>query len=163
MTPNRSPRVAEIDGQDYHFVDIERFRAMIDAGEFLESAEYQDHLYGTSRRAVTEPTDAGIDLILEVEVEGARQLEERLVDAVFVFIMPPSPEILEERLRGRGSDSEDVVRKRLEQAREEWKAIGMYRYVIVNDVLERATAKLRCVIGAKRIERERVLEALGVG
>ena len=156
----RPPRVGEEQGRDYHFVGEPEFRRMIDDGEFLEWAEYQEHLYGTSREAVSGPTGQGLDLILEVEVEGARQLKRRLDGAVFVFIMPPSPEVLEERLRGRGSDAEEEIRKRLERAREEWKAIDMYRYVIVNDVLERAEAQLRQVIAARRVERERVLPSL---
>ena len=158
----RSPRMGEVDGRDYHFVDEPGFRRMIEAGEFLEWAEYQEHLYGTSRQAVSGPTGEGFDLILEVEVQGARQLLDRLDGAVFVFIMPPSREVLEQRLRGRGSDAEEVIRRRLERARMELEinTIGMYQYVIVNDVLERAEAQLRHVIGARRVERERVLPAM---
>ena len=158
----RPPRVGEADGRDYHFVDEPGFRRMVEAGEFLEWAEYQGNFYGTSRGAVDGPTGEGIDLILEVEVLGARQLFERLDGAVFVFIVPPSPKSLEERLRGRGSDSEDAILRRLARAREEWKAIDMYRYVIVNDVLERAEAQLRHVIEARRVERDRVLPALAL-
>jgi guanylate kinase len=156
----RPPRADEVDGRDYHFIDRAAFRAKIDGGELLEWAEYQDNLYGTSREAVERPTRAGLDVILEVEVEGARQLKQKLSGAVFVFIMPPSPDALEARLRGRASDGEEMIRKRLDRAREEWKSIRMYDYVVVNDDLERAVRQLRAVIEARRVERERVLPQL---
>lgn len=156
----RRPRAGEQDGRDYHFATRESFQRMIDAGEFLEWAEYNDNLYGTSRASVRGPTAAGLDLILEVEVQGARQLRERLAGAVFVFILPPSLEVLERRLRARASEDEGVIRKRLERAREEVRQVGMYDYVVVNDQLERASEELAHVIGAKRAERARVLPRL---
>jgi guanylate kinase len=156
----RAPRGAEVNGRDYHFVTRAEFQRAIDAGEFLEWAEYNDHLYGTSRAAVAGPTGAGLDLILEVEVQGARQLRDRLAGAVFVFILPPSLDVLEERLRARGSEDEGIIRKRLERAREELRQVQMYDYVIVNDELERAVCALRHVIGARRLERDRVLPGL---
>jgi guanylate kinase len=156
----RAPRNGEVEGRDYHFVSREAFRRMVDAGEFLEWAEYNENLYGTSRAAVEGPTGAGLDLILEVEVQGARQLRERLPGAVFVFILPPSLEVLERRLRARGSEDGAVIRKRLERAREELRQVQMYQYVVRNDQLDRAVADLRHVIGARRVERERVLAQL---
>lgn len=153
----RTPRPGEGDGVDYHFVDEAAFRGLIDQDAFLEWAEYQGNLYGTSQDAVRVPTASGRDLILEVEVQGARQLRQRLPDAVFIFIIPPSAEILEARLRGRGSDADDVIRKRLERAREELRAINDYAYVIVNEVAETAIGDLLSVIQACRLERERVL------
>jgi guanylate kinase len=156
----REPRSGEQDGRDYHFAARDVFQKMIDAGEFLEWAEYNDNLYGTSRASVEGPTAEGLDLILEVEVQGARQLRERLPGAVFVFILPPSLEVLERRLRARGSEDEVVIRKRLERAREEVRQVGMYDYVVVNDRLEPAVAELAHVIGAKRAERARVLPRL---
>jgi guanylate kinase len=156
----RAPRSGEVEGRDYHFVTRADFQRMIDAGEFLEWAEYNDNLYGTSREAVAGPTGEGLDLILEVEVQGARQLRERLPGAVFVFILPPSLEVLAARLRARGSEDEAVIRKRLERAREEVRHVGMYDYVVLNDRLEPAVAQLACVIGAKRVERARVLPRL---
>jgi guanylate kinase len=156
----RAPRSGEVDGRDYHFAARADFQRMIDAGEFLEWAEYNDNLYGTSRAAVAGPTGEGLDLILEVEVQGARQLRERLPGAVFVFILPPSLEVLARRLRARGSEDEAVIRKRLERAREEVRHVRMYDYVILNDRLELAVAELACVIGAKRVERARVLPRL---
>jgi len=156
----RAPRSGELDGREYHFSSRAAFQRMIDAGEFLEWAEYNENLYGTSRKAVSGPTGDGLDLLLEVEVQGARQLRERLPEAVFVFILPPSLELLERRLRERGSEDEAVIRKRLERAREEVRQVRMYDYVVLNDRLERAAAELASVIGAKRVERERVLPRL---
>lgn len=153
----RAPRRAERDGVDYYFVDEPAFRRSIEQDAFLEWAEYQGHLYGTSRDAVRLPTAAGRDLILEVEVQGARQLSSRLPDAVFIFIIPPGADMLESRLRGRGSDGDEVIRKRLERAREEVRAIHDYAYVIVNEVADRAIDDLLSVIRACRLERERVL------
>jgi guanylate kinase len=156
----RAPRSGERDGHEYHFCSREAFQRMIDASEFLEWAEYNDNLYGTSRAAVSGPTGAGLDLILEVEVQGARQLRQRLPGAVFVFILPPSLELLEQRLRARGSEDGTVIRKRLDRAREEVRQVRMYDYVILNDRLEEAAAELAHVIGARRAERERVLPRL---
>ncbi len=153
----RAPRSGEIEGQDYFFVDEERFRQLIDQDAFLEWADYQDNLYGTSREAVAGPTREGFDLILEVEVQGARQLREHDRGAVFVFLIPPSLDILEQRLRSRGSDDEDVVRKRLERAREELREIYGYRYVVVNADMEQAVRDFLHIIAACRLERERVL------
>ncbi|MCH6562118.1 MAG: guanylate kinase [Myxococcales bacterium] len=153
----RAPRSGEIEGQDYFFVAEERFRQLVDQDAFLEWADYQDNLYGTSREAVAGPTREGFDLILEVEVQGARQLRERGRGAVFVFLIPPSLDVLEQRLRSRGSDDEDVVRKRLERAREELREIHGYRYVVVNADMEQAVRDFLHIIAACRLEREKVL------
>jgi guanylate kinase len=156
----RPPRDREVDGKDYWFVDEGRFRQLIDEGRFVEWAEYQGQLYGTSMEALEGPTARGIDLILEVEILGARQLKERLTDAVFVFVLPPSMETLEQRLSGRGSDAEEAVRKRIERAIEEVREATRYDYVIVNEDLDRAVADLHSVIKAARLARDRVLPRL---
>ena len=153
----RAPRAGETDGKDYFFVNEERFRQLIDQDAFLEWADYQGNLYGTSAEAVAGPTQEGFDLILEVEVQGARQLRERGQGAVFVFLIPPSMDVLEQRLRSRGSDDEDVICKRLERAREELREIHGYRYVVVNADLEQAVRDLMHIIEACRLERERVV------
>ena len=154
----RPPRDGERDGEDYHFVSVDEFRALIDQGAFLEWAEYQGNLYGTSRSAVDEPTRQGIDLILEVEVQGAAQLRGMLPEAVTVFVLPPSSlQELEERLRSRRSDDEQAIRKRLETARKEVQEAEHYDYVIVNDELDRASSDLLHVVGAARLQREHVL------
>ncbi len=156
----RPPREGERDGEHYRFVSADEFRGLIDRGAFLEWAEYQGNLYGTSRSAVDEPTGQGIDLILEVEVQGASQLRAMLPDAVTVFVLPPgSLHDLEERLRSRRSDDEQAIQKRLETARREVQEAQHYHYVIVNDELDRASSDLLHVVGAARLQRERVLPA----
>jgi guanylate kinase len=156
----RAPRPGERDGVDYRFVSRREFERLESAGVFLEWAEYQGNLYGTSREAVEGPTARGLDLVLEVETQGARQLKARLAGAIFVFVMPPSMEALATRLRGRGSEAEETVRKRLARAEEEVRESAWYQYIVVNDDLERSVADLAHVIGAARIERERVLPLL---
>ncbi len=153
----RRPRSTEQDGEDYFFIDETKFRELIEQDAFLEWASYQGNLYGTSREAVAGPTGEGFDLILEVEVQGARQLRERGSGAIFVFLIPPSMEVLEQRLRGRGSDAEEVIRKRLERAGEELREIRGYHYVVVNAEIEHAMADLLHIISACRLERDRVL------
>ncbi len=163
----RAPREGEVDGRDYWFVDEQAFRERIERGGFLEWAEYGGRLYGTSREAICEPTARGLDVILEVEVQGAAQLRQSLAEAVFVFLIPPSMEVLEQRLRGRGTEDEDVICKRLVRSREEIHLVfedgdgdsplGSYEYVIVNDDVDRAVADLLHVVGASRVARRRVV------
>ncbi len=159
----RPPRPGERDGKDYSFVDPERFERMASGGVFLEHAVYQGHRYGTSREAVEEPTRRGLDVILEVEVQGARQLRSRLPGAVLVFVLPPSMDCLEERLCRRASDSEEAIRKRLARAREEVREVHLYDYVVVNRELDEAVEQLLHVIVACRLERLRVLQTLQDG
>jgi len=157
----RPSREGERDGRDYWFVDEARFRERVAAGEFLEHAEYQGHLYGTSQTAVEDLTRRGFDVILEVEIMGARQLRQRLGDAVFIGVLPPSAEVLAKRLTGRGSDDPAVIEKRLERAAEETRELREeYDYLVVNDDLERAVRQVLNVIGASRVRRERVVKAL---
>ena len=152
----RAPRAGETDGEDYHFVSEDAFRELIDADAFLEWAEYQGNLYGTSHAAVEGPTREGIDLILEVEVQGAAQLRDRL-EAVFLFVLPPSSlGELEVRLRSRGSDDDGVIRKRLEIAQQEIRHAEQYDYVVVNEDLARAVEDLMVIVRAARLERRRV-------
>lgn len=156
----RVPRGGERNGEDYHFVDDPAFDRGVEEGRFLEWAVYQGNRYGTSREAVEGPTREGIDLILEVEVQGARQLRDRLPGAVFVFVLSPSLECLEERLRERKSDSEEAIRERLARAREEVREVRRYDYVVVNDDLDRAVEDLIHVIEACRMVRARVVPML---
>ena len=152
----RTARSSERDGEHYHFVSDDRFRELVDGDAFLEWAEYQGHLYGTSHAAVEGPTREGIDLILEVEVQGAAQLRERLA-AVFVFVLPPSSLAeLEVRLRRRGSDDDTGIRKRLEIAQQEIRHAETYDYILVNDDLKRAVVDFMVVVRAARLERARV-------
>ena len=149
----RAPRAGERNGVDYVFVDEPRFRAMIEDGAFLEYAIYQQHFYGTSRAAVDEPTARGFDLILEVEMQGAEQLQVRLPDAVRVFIEPPSLTELETRLRDRRTETEEVLRGRLQRAREELAYAKQCHHRIVNDSVDKAVSELLQVIRDARRER----------
>lgn len=155
----RPPRDGEVDGVNYHFVPADRFRALVEEGAFLEHAMYGGHLYGTSWRSLEEPLDRGRDVILEIEVQGARQIRESGRDACFVFLLPPSLEVLEARLRGRGTDSEEVIQKRLAIADTELAAAELFDYVVVNDDLARAVADLRQIVDRVREGREAELAA----
>jgi len=146
----RKPRPGETDGRDYYFVTEERFRNMVRAGDFAEWAQVHSNLYGTSRRVLSEMRAEGTDVILDIDTQGAGQIKEKCQDAVFIFIMPPSLEILEERLRNRKSDNEDEIKKRMRRARDEIRDYAMYDYIIVNRDFERALAELRSIVLAER-------------
>jgi guanylate kinase len=147
----RNPRPGEIDGRDYYFVTPDRFRQMVQAGDFAEWAEVHSHLYGTSRRVLDGMRAEGIDVILDIDTQGAKQIRDKYDGrAVFVFIMPPSLEILEERLRNRRSDHEDEIRKRMRRAKDEMRDYTLYDYVIVNRDFDRALLEIRSVITAER-------------
>jgi guanylate kinase len=146
----RPPRAREREGVDYWFVSRERFGELVAEGAFLEHAEYAGNLYGTSWAAIDGPLAEGVDLLLEIEVQGAGQVRERRRDARLVFLLPPSLEALEARLRGRGSDGPEVIRARLELARRELRAVHLFDYVVVNDELDRCVAAVREVIEAER-------------
>ncbi len=149
----RAPRQGERDGVDYFFVDEKEFRRLIAAGAFLEYAVYQNHFYGTSRAAVDQPTEDGFDLVLEVEMQGAEQLQVRLPHALRVFIEPPSLDVLETRLRDRRTETEDVLRGRLQRAQEELAYANQCHYRIVNDSVDKAVDALLKIIRDARRER----------
>jgi len=153
----RKPRPGETDGRDYYFVTEERFRNMVRAGDFAEWAQVHSNLYGTSRRVLSEMRAEGTDVILDIDTQGAGQIKEKCQDAVFIFIMPPSLEILEERLRNRKSDNEDEIKKRMRRARDEIRDYTMYDYIIVNRDFDRALTELRSVVLAERC-RTRLIE-----
>jgi guanylate kinase len=153
----RKPRPGEIDGRDYYFVTEERFRNMVQAGDFAEWAQVHSNLYGTSRRVLNEMRTDGTDVILDIDTQGAGQIKEKCQEAVFIFILPPSLEILEERLRNRKSDNEDEIKKRMRRARDEIRDYAMYDYIIVNRDFERALAELRSIVLAERC-RTRLVE-----
>ena len=154
----RRPRPGEIDGRDYHFVGQERFREMIQAGDFAEWAEVHANYYGTSRRVLDDMISKGLDVILDIDTQGAAQIKAKYDTAVFIFIMPPSLDILEERLRNRKSDHEDEIRKRMKRAREEIRDYAMYDYIIVNRDFDRALTELRSVVISERC-RTRLMDA----
>jgi len=146
----RRPRAGERDGVDYHFVDEPAFLALAAQGAFLEHARYSGHLYGTSWAAIEAPLARGVDLLLEIETEGARQVRARRSDACLVFLLPPSRAELERRLRGRGTDREDEVASRLAIARGEFQAAPLFDAFVVNDAVERAVAELLAIVAAAR-------------
>lgn len=150
----RSPRPGDIDGKDYHFVTDEQFIEMLEAGGFLESAQVHNARYGTSEKAVNEALSAGDDVILEIDWQGAAQVRKIYPDAVTIFILPPSLEILETRLRNRGQDSDEVIAKRLAAAREEMRHLVEFDYVTINDKFEDALQDLIAIIQAQRLNTQ---------
>jgi guanylate kinase len=147
----RDPRPGEVDGREYHFVDVARFRALRDAGEFLEWAEVHGNYYGTSRAWLRGELEAGHDTLLEIDWQGAQQVRKAFPTAVGIFILPPSMEELERRLRGRGTDSEDVITRRLLGARGEMRHVHEFDYVIINNELPDALEDLVAVVRAARL------------
>ncbi|HAC63950.1 MAG TPA: guanylate kinase [Cyanothece sp. UBA12306] len=138
----RSPRLGEIEGQDYYFVSRPQFEDMIAQSAFLEWANYAGNYYGTPRDKVEEKIKQGIIVLLEIEIVGARAIKQTFPDALRIFILPPSLEELEHRLRGRGTDSEEAMTRRLERAKEELTASKEFDHTIINDDLETALKKL---------------------
>jgi len=147
----RAPRGQEQEGREYHFVTREEFRRMIDAGEFVEWAQVFEDYYGTHRRYVDEGRALGRDVVLDIDVQGARQLKERIPEAVSIFILAPSREELEKRLRARGDVSEAVIQKRLAKAAGEIRNFGQYDYVLVNDDLQAASERLLWIVRTARL------------
>ena len=153
----RPARPGEVDGRDYHFVAAPVFERMLEAGEFLESAVIYGNHYGTSQKWIERERADGRDVVLEIDWQGAQQVRRLIRQVVSIFIMPPSPQILESRLRGRGQDSEEVVARRLAAAREEISHVSEYEYVIINDDFDRAAQDLRSIIRAERLKLARQL------
>lgn len=144
----RSPRPGEIDGCHYYFVNREQFAQMIESGELLEWAEFAGNCYGTPRRRVEEKIAQGQTVILEIELEGARQIRQTFPTALRIFVLPPSLEELEQRLRGRGQDSEEAIARRLQRARAEIEAAGEFDVQVINDDLDVALARIESVLFA---------------
>lgn len=147
----RPPRAGEREGIDYHFVERERFLAMIEAGEFLEHAEVFGNYYGTGRMEVAARLAQGSDVILEIDWQGAQQVRQAFPEAVGIFILPPSGEVLRERLNGRGKDAPAVIERRLQAAVEEISHYSEYDFIVINDHFEAALADLRAILRAERL------------
>jgi guanylate kinase len=147
---SRAARDGETDGVDYNFVTRERFEAMVAVGEFLEWADVFGNLYGTSAADTERVLDAGTDLVLVIDVQGARKVRRRGIETTAVFVMPPSFEVLEARLRGRSKDADEVVRRRLQVAQQEVAAFVEYDFVVINDELTAAVDRLRSIVLAER-------------
>lgn len=145
----RKPRVGEEDGVNYNFVSKETFEAMIAGDEFLEYAQYVDNYYGTSLRLIEEKLAAGIDVLLDIEVQGAAKVRAKCPEAVFIFIVPPSFEELSRRLHGRHTDSEEIIEGRLKKACEECKEIPNYDFVVVNDKVSDAAGRIISILTAE--------------
>jgi guanylate kinase len=152
----RPARPGERDGREYHFVDPEAFEALVARGSFLEWAEVHGHRYGTCESEVEAARRDGVDLLLDLDVQGAAQVRARVADAVTVFILPPSYTDLERRLRGRGKDDDAAIARRLHAAREELRQYRHYDYAVVNDDLDGCVEALRSVILAARCRRSRM-------
>lgn len=152
----RSPRPGEIDGVNYHFLSREQFQAGIDTGRFLEHAQFSGNWYGTNRHEIEEAELLDQDLLLDIEVQGARQLQEKGIEAVYIFVAPPSFAELERRLRSRNTEDEAAIQRRLRQAVEDASHMHRYQFVIVNDNLEEAYSRLRSIFVAERSRRSRL-------
>jgi len=157
----RAPRPSEIEGTHYHFVSPEEFTSMRERGEFLEWALVHNNYYGTAWRSLEQTDSAGHDVVLEIDVQGAQTVRERIRDAVHIFILPPSFEVLRERLVKRGSESPTELAVRLHNAAAEVARYAEFDYVVINDEIEFATARLAAVIVAERIRATRQHEPAG--
>ncbi len=156
----RLPRGREIDGEHYHFVSRVEFEAMLGRGEFLEHAEVFGNYYGTHRSYLDKARECGKDLVLDIDVQGARQLKDQIPEAVTVFILAPSRQILEQRLRARGEDRDDVIERRLREAAEEIRRYSDYDYVLINRELCESDLTLSAIVRAERVRRERILDQI---
>lgn len=153
---SRAVRPGETDGVDYNFVSRDRFEAMIADGEFLEWAEVFGNLYGTRTADTEQWLAAGYDVVLVIDVQGARQVRGRGLETSTIFVMPPSSSVLEDRLRGRSKDSEDAIQRRLRVSREEVEAFVEYDYIVLNDELNAAVDRLRAIVIAERARLSRM-------
>jgi guanylate kinase len=152
----RAPRGAEKEGESYHYIDRASFLKMIDGEEFLEWADVFGNYYGTHRSYLDRAREAGCDLLLDIDVQGARQLKDRIPGAVSIFILAPSRQTLEQRLRARSEDSEEVIKRRLREAAEEIRNYRNYDYVLVNHDVNESVSRLKAIVDAERIRRERM-------
>lgn len=150
----RKPRPGETDGKEYFFVEPDRFAEMVQNNELLEHAEYVANSYGTPRAYVEKKLAEGLNVLLDIEVQGARQVHEKMPEAVMIFVIPPSLEELERRLRGRGTDTERAIEARLIRARQEYAEADFYQYIIVNDDKDKAAKELAAIIDAEHCRFE---------
>ncbi len=154
----RKPREGEVDGVDYFFQSKEKFEQLIEEGKLLEYAEYVGNYYGTPVDYVKETLEAGKDVFLEIEVQGAKQVREKFPDGLFIFLMPPSLAELKNRIVGRGTESEELIHNRMEAARKEIELTSMYDYIVVNDDVECAVDKINAIVQAEHCRTERVID-----
>ncbi len=152
----RNPREGEVDGVDYFFKTRVEFEELIEQGGLLEHAEFVGNYYGTPLAYVHETLEAGRDVFLEIEVQGAAQIRKKAPDALFIFLAPPSLSALQDRLVGRGTETEEIIAKRISTAREELEMMSLYDYVVENDEVQHACDKINAIIKAEHCRRERV-------
>ncbi len=150
----RAPREGEIDGKEYYFKSVEDFRLLIDYNGFIEWAQYVDNYYGTPRKFVEDEMNEGRDVILEIEVQGAMNVRRQYPDAILIFVAAPSGKTLRERLAGRGTETDDVIDRRMKRAADESMDIDEYDYVVINDRLEECVEQINSIIVAKKCKRE---------
>ena len=150
----RAPRGSETNGKQYHFVTRKEFDQMVQADEFLEHAEFDGNCYGTARRFLREAERKGTDLLLDIDVQGAAQIHQKLPDAVSIFVLPPDKKTLEWRLRKRGENDEATIRRRLDTASREIEEYDRYNYVLINDQLEKSIERLEAIVLSERLRRE---------
>jgi guanylate kinase len=151
----RPPREGELNGRDYHFLAVEKFKRGQDAGEFAESAEVHGHLYGTLRAEVARVLSSGRHVIMDIDVQGAQQFSAAFPESVLIFILPPSADALIERLTARGTEDAKSLIRRFRSAKEELKSIDLYEYVVVNDRIDSAVAAISSIIDAEALKRSR--------
>ncbi|HUQ94456.1 MAG TPA: guanylate kinase [Bryobacteraceae bacterium] len=156
----RPPRGLEIQDVSYHFISIDEFKQRIARDEFLEYAEVFGNFYGTHRSVLDRARSAGQDLLLDIDVQGAQQLREKIPHAVTIFVLAPSREILEQRLRARSEDAEQVIARRLSAAAQEIRNYNCYDYVVVNDQVEDAVATLQAILKAEKVRRQRMVSRI---
>ena len=152
----RSPRKGEKDGKDYHFISVEEFKSRIGKGEFIEWEEIYGHLYGTSKKEIEVLTGKGYDIMLDIDIKGAGNVKSMYPEGVFVFIMPPSMEVLKNRLKKRGSETDAVIKMRFDRVMEEIRENEMYDYVIFNDILNSSVDIMRSIYIAEKNRRSRL-------
>ncbi len=162
-TTTRPPRTGEVEGKEYNFTTTSHFKDMIKQDSFLEWAIVHDYYYGTRREKVRELLLTGQDLILEIDVQGAKQIKEKVSDAVSIFLVPPSREILEQRIIGRGTEDSERIRQRLETARREMDAYYLYDYLVINDTVEAAAGLIGSIIDAEKSKVSRGVRPPGWG
>jgi len=150
----RAKREGEVGGQHYHFIDVATYNKMVEANDFVEHAQVFDNFYGTSQAAIEAKLAEGIDVILDIDWQGARQVRERM-QATSVFILPPSRPELENRLRDRGTDSDEIIQRRMRDAISEMEHYGEYEYIVVNDDFDTAVAELKAIVSSQRLHLSR--------
>jgi guanylate kinase len=147
----RSPRPGEVDGKDYHFTDVSTFREMVDRGAFLEHARVFDNFYGTSKQGVVDQLQSGLDVILEIDWQGARLIRDQMPSVVSIFILPPSRQALQQRLQDRGQDDAAVIDRRMRDAVSEMTHYEEYDYLVINDIFQQALEELAAILLSQRL------------